>query len=266
MNIFNRPTRNFLFISMVLILLSGCLHTTSKQHRVKVAPNPSILRVGVTCNTPPLIYKKNNTFTGLEADLAHRFATYIGKKVYFIHLDLKQQVAALANNEIDIIMSGIPITDAKKTQISFSNPYLRSGQILLVRLKDKEKLSAGIYKLLSSNSIFGTVQNTAGYFFITQANNGATIKRFTKADDAVQALISNTIDAFIYDAPMVCHYAEINKKNRLAPILTLTTEEYLAWGIRKGDNALRQKANTFLIELENKQQLQRIIRTWIPYI
>ena len=127
----------FLLAGMLVLLLSSCGPTASGSHTVAIAPDPSILRVGVSANAPPLIYSKNNKITGLEAEFARKLAGFTGKKVKFIELKWQDQIAALENNKIDIIMSGMSITQARQYRIAFSNPYLRSGQILLVRLGEK---------------------------------------------------------------------------------------------------------------------------------
>ncbi len=256
----------FLFVAILGFILSACIPAGNMSQTTKIAPDPSILRIGVSSNAPPLIYTKNNKIIGLEADFARKLAEYTGKKVHFVELDWKNQIDALENNEIDIIMSGMSITAARQYRIAFSNPYLRSGQILLVRLQEKARFSTGIYSLMNSNYVIGTIKDTTGDLFITTTINDVEVKRFTKSADAVKALINIEIDAFVYDAPMVCHYAAINENNKLAPILTLATEEYIAWGIRKEDTELQNQANAFLADLKNKQQLQRMIRTWIPYM
>lgn len=256
--------KNLLFLLSHVILL-GLFSCAPIQSR-KIAPNPSILRVGVSTNAPPLIYKNGNKIVGLEADFARKLGKFTGKRVEFIELDWDSQIPALENNEIDIIMSAMSITQPRQYRISFSNPYLRSGQILLVRLNEKARFSTGIFSLMNSSYVIGTVENTTGDLFITSTINGVEVKQFTNSAKAVQALIDKKIDAFVYDAPMVCHYAAINENTKLTPILNLATEEYLAWGISKENPALLEQANAFIAELKDKQQLQPMIRNRIPYM
>lgn len=260
------PFPFFLLTGVLALLLSSCGPTDSGSRTVNIAPDPAILRVGVSTNAPPLIYSKNNKITGIEADFARKLARFTGKKVKFVELRWEDQIPALENNKIDIIMSGMSITQGREYRIAFSNPYLRSGQILLVRLGEKARFSTGIYSLMNSNYVIGTVKDTTGDLFITKSINGAKVKTFTKSADAVKALINKEIDAFVYDAPMVCHYAAVNENNKLTPILTLATEEYIAWGIRKEDSELLNQANAFLAELKTQHELPRMIRTWIPYM
>jgi len=256
-----------LFIaSLLTLLISSCTPVAKNATIATIAPAPNLLRVGVSSNAPPLIFSQNNKITGLEADLAKRFGQYTGKKVQFIEVPWEQQIDALENNKTDIIMSGMSITQSRQYRIAFSNPYMRSGQILLVRLAEKAKFTTGIYSLMNSSYVIGTVKDTTGDLFITRTINGVEVKNFIRSEDAVKALINKEIDAFVYDAPMICHYAAVNENNKLVPILTLATEEYIAWGIRKEDTELLNQANAFLADLKNKQQLQQITRTWIPYM
>ncbi len=250
-------------------LLSGllaCAPAGTPRGSVVIAPDPSILRVGVTANAPPLIYKNGKRFAGLEVDLAKKLGRYVGKKVEFVDMDWDTLIPALEADKIDIIMSSMSITPARQYRISFSNPYLRSGQILLVRLQEKARFATGIYSLMNSNYMIGTIKDTTGDLFITRTINGAKVKYFTEPADAVQALITKDIDAFVYDAPMICHYAAVNENAKLSPILTLATEEYLAWGIRKDNVELLDQSNAFLADLQEKQQLLPMIRARIPYM
>jgi polar amino acid transport system substrate-binding protein len=255
-----------LVASLIVLLFSSCSQTGNGSGSANIPPAPDLLRIGVTSDAPPLIYLKNDKITGLEADLAIKLGKFAGKRIKFIQLKWEDQIPALENNKIDIIMSGMSITTARQYRLAFSNPYLRSGQILLVRLAEKAQFSTGIYSLMNSNHVIGTVKGTTGDLFITKTINGVKVKNYETSADAVDALIKKEIDAFVYDAPMICHYAAINENNKLTPILSLATEEYIAWGIRKEDGELLNQANAFIADLKSKQQLQRIIRTWIPYM
>ncbi len=261
--LYNRPL-SFLLCAVLTIGLFACV--PQDKQAVKIAADPSILRVGVTSNAPPLIYRNGDTIVGLEADFAKRLGEFTNRRVEFTEVKRDDKIASLLKNEIDIIMSAMSITDARQYQIAFTAPYLRSGQILLVRLQDKAKFSTGIYSLMNSSHVIGTVKNTTGDLFITKTINGAKVKQFTKASDAVKALVANEIDAFVYDAPMICHYAATHENEKLTPILTLATEEFLAWGIRKEDPELLRQANAFLQSLQDKGELQQMIRTRIPYM
>jgi ABC-type amino acid transport substrate-binding protein len=73
---------------------------------------PAVLRVGVAPDYPPIIFKLNGQMTGVEADLAKKLAQKINRSVQFVQLDWDELIPALMEEKIDIIMSGMTITEA----------------------------------------------------------------------------------------------------------------------------------------------------------
>jgi len=68
-----------------LVWFTGCA-STAKQAPEPPAPVPdaNVLRVGISPNAPPLIFKQGSKIIGLEADFARDFAKYLGKSLYII--------------------------------------------------------------------------------------------------------------------------------------------------------------------------------------
>lgn len=229
------------------------------------ATSANLLRVGVTPDSPPLISKDQGAISGLEADLARRLASFLNRQVQFIEIPWAQQIEALEAGKIDIIMSGMSITRTRQFRIAFSNPYLLSGQIMLVPLEKRQQFSNGISSLMGGSHTIGVITDTTGDLLVTGVIHGAKVKRFSTPELAVKALRNNDIEAFVYDAPMICHYAAHNE-NRLTPILVMASEEPLAWGIRKQDTELLNQTNQFLNQIRNSRELTTIIHKWIPYM
>jgi polar amino acid transport system substrate-binding protein len=230
----------------------------------EIAADPKVLRVGVFLDVPPFTYKKDDKIQGLEADLAQQLGTFAGKTVQFVKVPEKRATEALTKGYIDIIMSGRKIKASEDCNVIFSEPYLRGGQILLVRSRDTALFSTGIYSLENSGFTLGVIQGSAGELFLSKTIHGVRIMRFQKVDSAIQALLRKKIDLFLHDAPTICHYAAAAKPDSLTPILTLVTEEYLGWEMRKEDEKLRQQVNHFIQQSKADGQLQKTIKQWIP--
>ena len=101
-----------------------------------VAGEKSPLRVGITPNYPPMIFRLNEKITGVEADFAMRLGRELNRPVQFVELEWDQQIGALLEGQIDIIMSAMTITDARKVRIYFTDPYLKSGLVAAIRAED----------------------------------------------------------------------------------------------------------------------------------
>jgi ABC-type amino acid transport substrate-binding protein len=248
-----------------LSLTTGCVSTGQKSaESIGIAPDINILRVGVTPNAPPLIFKQGNGIVGLEADFAREFAKYLDKTPRFVELKWEDQIPALLENRIDIIMSGMTRTGLREVRIAFTSRYLESGQTGLIRRKDAVRFSTGIFSLATSSAI-GVIENTFGEYFVDERYSSIKKKTFSSPQAAVKAVIDKKIDMFIYDAPMVIYLASENETQGLTWLGALLTREDLAWGVRKDNTDLLNSANSFLQDPNNKKMLKKMTQYWIPY-
>jgi len=255
------------FVSLALIV--GCASQVEKPVGVYLPPSDNLLRVGVSPTAPPLVYKQGDDIVGLEAELAQELAKFLGKSVQFVELNWEDQIPALLENRTDIIMSGMSITIPRLYSIAFSEPYFRTGQMPLVRRRDKTDkylYAQGYYAILGMAPIIriGVVKGTTGEFFVRKDFGSAKkIASFLTAKEAADALKNGNIDLFIYDAPMVYVLAAENQAD-LSPLPSLLTEEYLSWGIRKNDTELLESANAFIETVSNDGRLGQIVKRWLP--
>ncbi len=248
---------------LILLLFAGGCQPTSAP---PVQPSEPTLRIGISANAPPFAFRQGGEITGLEPALALKLGEYLDMPIQFVEVPWDQQIEFLNQGKTDIIMSGMTITNTRSSVVDFSTPYMRSGQILLVRMEDRLRFSTGVESLLNTSYRIGTVADTISDYFVTTAINGANEVVFKTSQKAVEALIKNDIDAFIYDAPIVCYYAARHQNDKLIPILTMATEEYIGWAVKKSDNELLASVNAFLESYQNKGQLQNEIKYWIPYL
>ncbi len=178
-----------IFFIAGLFLITGCVSTDRKAaESIAIAPDTNILRVGVTPNAPPLIFKQGNKIVGLEADFAREFAKYLGKSLRFVELEWEDQIAALLENRIDIIMSGMTRTALREVRIAFTRRYLESGQMALIRRKDAARFSAGFFALSTSSAI-GVIKDTTGEYFVETTYSSVKKKTFSTPQAAAKALL-----------------------------------------------------------------------------
>ncbi len=136
-----------LILLTLVFFFSGCAGPLPKE-----SP-PSPLRVGVFPYYPPMIFEKNGEIRGgekdlamqlaktlssdaqiieyadirgAEADLAIRLAKTLGREAQFIEFGWEQLIPTLMDGKIDIIMSGMSITGARKHGYLLPNPISKS--------------------------------------------------------------------------------------------------------------------------------------------
>ena len=232
-------------------------------------PKALPLRVGISTNAPPLAYKEGRQIVGLEADLAQALAAELGRPLEFVELKWADQIPALLDKRTDIIMSGMSVTTLRKVRIAFSDPYFRSGQMALIHARNRNRFKRGYYDLIGTSTRIGTIKGTTGDLFIQEKAGNfpkTRVHAFDKTSQAVKALLDETIDVFVHDAPVILLAASQNEDKGLAPLYSLLTEEYLAWGIRQDDTELLAKANAYVNRIIDNGELGRMINRWVPYL
>lgn len=250
-------------IAILLVLVTaGCVHRATGR---ATAPAPSILRVGITPDARPMAFRENGEIRGLEADLARGLARAMGKQVRFVELAWPDEIPALTSGRIDIIMSAMSVTRDRSMLVDFTDPYMVTGQIALVRLGEYNRYSNGFTDLLRPNIRIGTVRGTTGDAFIVRHIARARPVRFRDVEQGVRALAEKKIDVFVYDLPMNLYYGALYAGRGLTPVLVPMTREKLAWGVRHGDKELREKANSYLAGIRKSGELEKMIEHWVPF-
>ena len=249
-------------VSLTLSLIFGCGGPQKNNTPAEtIAPDENILRVGVSVKAPPMIFKHNQQIVGLEADFARELAAFLKRKPVFVELNWKDQIPALEKNHIDIIMSGMTITELRKMRISFTDPYFVSGQMAMIRSTDTLK-----YVTLLQSGRIGYIRRTTGESFVKQYFPGTQKSGFSNSEDGVKALINKKIDVLVHDGPIILFHASKYVSQGVTPIYRLLTEEFLAWGIRRENVQLREDVNQFLSKMKKDGQLDTMIQQWIPLV
>jgi len=253
-----------ILLMTLLVLASGCIRTDS-QNSLKPEDSRRLLKVGISTNSPPIAYKQGRKIVGLEAEFARGLAEFTGRQLKLVQLKWKDQIPSLLDGKIDIIMSGMSITTPRKYRVTFTEPYMVSGQISLIRRIDRRRFSTGVTDLLNPNIRIGTITGTTGDFFIQDVKANGTRTQFSTSSKAVKALLGDEIDAFVYDLPQNLYLASVYADKGLFPITIQLTKEYLAWGVRPDDIELLNDANSYIATLSSKGTLVKTIQRWIPY-
>ncbi len=225
-------------------------------------PDAKVLRVGVSPNSPPMIFKEGGRLVGAEADLAQEFGRHLGRRVVFVEEKWEDLIEALSQDRIDIIMSSMSITPARTYRIAFTSPYLRVGQMALARTG--EKYSYLLNLASQAQRGVGVKAGTTADYLVRQEFPHLKRKYYKSGEDAAAALIKKKIDLCISDAPMIWHLAGLYESKGLSVMPLVLSQEELAWGVRRDDTQLLDSANAFLKKANESGELNRTLSRWMP--
>jgi len=243
----------------VAVALAGC----SAQHGPGApgAAGPP-LRVGVMSDSLPYVSMQGGRPEGLEVDFARELGAALGRRLEFVPLRWEDQIPALLDRRTDIIMSGITITRARELTVAFSQPYLRSGLIALVRPADRARYPTAAAVLATQDRV-GVVGGTTGERFVRE-HLRAPLSVYPTAPAGILELTQRRVDLFIHDAP-VALWAVSKDEGNLAPVLAPLDEESLGWAFRRDDDGLRAAADAALTRWQTDGTRARILTRWLPY-
>ena len=239
------------------LLFAGC---RALPH-VGAAKKP-VLKIGITPDSPPIIFSKNDRIFGLEADLARELARKLDRPLQFIELPWAQQIPALLDGATDIIMSGMTITPERQVRLAFSDPYLEQGQLALVRRADMDRFGSSA-RVVSANANFGVQRKTTGDLFVQQSCKDKIGVEYYDPPEAAEPLRFKMIDIYIHDTPVIVWMASENEADLTTVPLESPIQSF-GWGLRKTDADLLAAVNAILKEWRSDGTLDRIRRTWIP--
>lgn len=243
----------------VSLCFTACAPTATQDPN---APPP--LRVGVSGDNAPLIYESGRgNFAGVEGDFARMLGQELGREVKFVKKPFDQLLQTVQRGEVDIVMSGLTVIAQRKTLVDFTDPYMISGQGLLVPVSSGSKFDDPRLVLISPFRI-GVEEGSIGNLLAQRSHPQATTMTYPTPAKAARALSSGKVDVVIHDAPVLWRLTADNPTApyKLAP--ALLTRESLAWAVRRGDTTLRNKANAALAKWRKNGTLDRTLRTHMP--
>ena len=226
---------------------------------------PSTLRIGTSASYPPLTFKQDGQLQGVEVDLARAIGEDLKVETRVLEMPLEELIAALADNRIDVIMSGLSVTDERSKRVLFTDSYMKIGQMALIRSADMVRWSQP-RALFAKGARVGVKTGTTGEDFAREELPQAVVTGFTSIDEGTDALAANRIDIFIHDAPTIWHLSAntATQKAGLMGLYRPLTDEHLAWAVRLQDKRLAQALNQSLATLKSDGTLGQILGKWIP--
>lgn len=220
------------------------------------------LVVGVKYDTKLFGLKNpaNNEVEGFDVDIAKALAKSIlgdETKLELKEVTSKTRIPMLDNNEIDLIVATMTITEERKEQVDFSEVYFKAGQSLLVKkgsaIKSIEDISKGTKVLAVKGST--SVDN------IIEKAPDATVLEFDNYQDAFAALKAGQGDVLTTDNAIL--YGMMAQDAGYEVVGEPFTDEPYGIAIKKGETALVDAVNKELAAMNSSGEYKKIYENWI---
>ncbi len=154
---------------------------------------------------PPLQFMdKDGKAIGWEYDMVAEMAKRLNLKVKYANVSWDAMIPAVAEGQFDFGMTGITINDERKAKVDFSDAYMRSESVMMVRGDESRftdaKSFGGNDKLLIGAQAGTTPFYTAVYDVLDGNEKNPRIKLFETFGASVEALKAGDVDTVLTDA------------------------------------------------------------------
>lgn len=134
-----------------------------------------------------------NDPVGVDIEVGEAIADYLGVEVRWTVSDNPgDAIAALNANNVDLIINGLTITDERKESVLFSDPYVETANVLIVRADDADTFQT-VDDFTGKN--IGAPMGSAQSLFVTDEIPGAQLLELDSYPNMIVELVSGNIDA-----------------------------------------------------------------------
>jgi len=216
--------------------------------------------VATDATWPPMeMVDASKKIVGFDIDYLTAVAKEAGFTPAFKNTAWDGIFAGLAAGRYDVIASSVTITDERKKQYDFSDPYINVGQILVVPKAEAAKTLAGL-----KGKKVGAQIGTTGAMEIKKTD-GVELKTYDEIGLAFEDMAAGRIAGVVCDEPTAAHYAlqrgEYKAKFKIVGA-TFTQESY-GFVVKKGNQELVDLLNKGIKAVKAKGIDEQLRKKWL---
>ncbi|CAN7722418.1 amino acid ABC transporter substrate-binding protein [Neorhizobium sp. LjRoot104] len=201
---------------------------------------------------PFTFHDPSGKLVGFDVEIGQAVAEKLGVKAEFLEGKWDGLIAGLDAKRYDAVINQVGITEARKQKYDFSEPYIASKAVLIVRqdnsdIKDFADLK-GKKSAQSLTSNFGKIAEQAG----------AELVGTDGFDQSIQLVLTRRADATINDS---LSFLDFKKQKPDAPVKIAAQQDnadYSGIIIRKGEPELLGAINKALADIKADGTYQKI--------
>lgn len=232
---------------MTLILMIGSIGVVSAK---------PVLKVGTSADFPPFEFQdeKTGAYLGFDIDLIRAMGEAAGMEVEIVNTAWDGLIPGLLTGNFDCIISAMTITEERLKAVAFSDPYFSASQVIVTKADDSSIKTADDLKGKKIAVQIGTTGDLEA-----SEIEGAEVKRFNLAPDAIQEVRNGNAPACIIDLAVA---EEMSKEYKDIKFGEPITTEYYGIAIRKNNKELIEKINNALASIKASGEYDKIYADW----
>ena len=247
-----------LSLSRRLALLACTALTLAIAAPAQAATDRTLI-VASSATYAPFAFETNDKqVVGFDIDIINAIAEKRGLKLRIVNTPFTSIFASLNNGDVDLVISGVTITEKRKQSFDFSAPYFEARQLIAV----PENSTLQSLQDVKGRKVAVVSASTADYVVSKLLGKASSdIRRFESTPLIISELSSGGVDVAIGDNGVIAY--------RVSQTTGLKTvddpdfpQEYFGIVFRQGDDALREEIDAGLAALRADGTYDALYQKW----
>ncbi|MET0598152.1 MAG: amino acid ABC transporter substrate-binding protein [Mesorhizobium sp.] len=216
-----------------------------------------VFRIGTEGTYAPFTYHDpNGQLVGFDVEIGREIAKRLGVKPEFLEGKWDGLIAGLDANRYDAVINQVGITEQRKQKYDFSDPYIASKAVLIVR-GDNDGIK-GFADLQGKKS----AQSLTSNFAKLAEESGASLVGTDGFDQSIQLVLNGRADATINDSLSFLDFKKHKPDANVKIAAQEADADHSGVIIRKGEPELLAAINKALAEIKADSTYQKIADTY----
>ena len=262
-------------VSSCALLAAGCGGTGSGSADTKKAPSAleqikqkGEITIAIETNYPPYdfvdISKDGKVMTGIDCALSKKIGEKLGVKVKMVDSNFTSLLASVSSGKVDLGMSGMVATEERAKTMDFSDPYINSKYIVIIRKSDADKFST--VDAFGEGTKIGVEKSSTSVPVVQAEMSKAKCVVLDQIPDLLLELKQNKLDGFAVDEVIAQQYLMTNPDVMIAPFTFKSDKAKMDTIVSAGktrDNAeLMKVVNEVIKEARDSGEIKQWIKEY----
>jgi polar amino acid transport system substrate-binding protein len=229
------------------------------------------IRFGVAAEPYPPFSSKDASgkWVGFEIDLMDAVCAQMKAKCELVETAWDGIIPALQGNKIDVIWSSMSITGERKQVINFTDKYYNTPAVIIGAKAQPVTIDFNNPESVKGK-IFGAQTSTIHANFLQKYfGKDATIKLYDTQDNANADLVAGRVDLVMADSIALADFLKSDQGKDYEVKATAPKDpilgEGVGGGVRKSDDALREKLNTAIAAVRSDGTYDKIAKKYFDF-
>lgn len=260
--------KKFLVFCLALVfgamMVAGCggQQSSSSDSSSAAADNNKPIVIGLDDSYPPMGFKDdNNEIVGFDVDLAKEAAKRLNREVEFKPIDWSSKEAELKSGRVDILWNGLDITEDRKQNMLFSEPYMKNRQVVFVPVNSDvtsiDQLKGKVLGTQSGSTAEAFLDDNKDY-----ASQFSDVKKYGDYIDAFMDLENGRLDAVVTDELVGTYYMQKHPNSFKETSIVVGEPTDFGIAFAKDNQALRDEVQKVMDEMKADGTIAKISEKW----